>query len=435
MISGILGHGGMGTVYRALTPETGRIVALKLLDPSEPLREALGLAALQEIFDTEAAIMSGLDHPNIAEVLDSGQDEQDRPFYVMEYFCANLGMMIGEHYLVEETSRRVPADKVVAYGCQILAALECIHSAGIIHRDIKPFNMLVSEADSIKICDFGMARRLREKAFPVRGMHIGSPYYTAPEQLGNPEGADGRADLYAAGVLLYRMLTGELPAMKEFMLSRVNPLYDAAWDAFFAKALSWRPDQRFQNAADMAASLRRLELHRKQARQDHQVRGRRKNQPLRSSPLRITGDKARAVFAADRLWQPLAPSCRQFRVRDADTMLDESTGLIWQSRPSDQPVDRETASELVSALNEIRFAGIERWRLPTVNELLSLIKDPTLPPEATESDSFPDTNDWFWSCDRRSALTSWFVNTRLGFAGWQDNGCRYVVRAVASTAW
>ena len=432
-LAGILGHGGMGTVYRARIPENGRIVALKLLDPGEPLREALGLAQLREIFATEAAIMSGLSHPNIAEVLDSGRDELDRPFYVMEHFCANLGMMIGEHYLVEEPCRLVPADKAIAYGCQILAALQFMHSAGVIHRDIKPFNMLLSEADVVKICDFGMARRLPEKTISARGMHIGSPYYTAPEQLGNSENADGRSDLYAVGVLLYRMLTGELPAMKGFMLSQVNPLYDAAWDAFFARALSWRPDLRFQSAAEMTAALRRLELYPERARGGRRPQCGATTRSLRSSPLRVAGVKARAVFAVDHLWLPLVPSCQRFTKRNGDTMLDETTGLIWQRYPSEQ-VDLATAAQLISALNEIRFAGIDGWRLPTVNELLSLARNPPLAPARSDSFPFPENRDWFWSCDQRSAATSWYVNTCLGFTGWQNIDCRFAVRAVASAS-
>lgn len=419
-------------MYRALAAKSGRIVALKLLSPSEPLLAAVGMAGLREIFDTEAAIMSGLSHPHIAEVLDSGLDEQGRPFYVMEHFCVNLGMLIGEQYLVEKPCRRVPADKAVTYGCQILAALQYMHSAGVIHRDIKPFNILVSEADTIKICDFGLAKRMREKTISAPGMHIGSPYYTAPEQLGNPEGADGRADLYAAGVLLYRMLTGELPAMKGFMLSQVNPQYDGSWDVFFARALSWRPDQRFQSAAEMVEALGRLELRRERMRRNHQARASINTQQLRFSPLRVSGDKARAVFAVDQLWQPLAPSCQRFTVRDTDTVLDETTRLIWQRHPSEKPVDRKNAAELVGALNETRFAGIDLWRLPTVDELLSLTRDPALSPAVSDRIPLPGKSDWFWSCDRRSAQTSWYVNTCLGFAGWQYNDCRYAVRAVAS---
>ena len=430
LLIGILGRGGMGTVYRALAPKSGRIVALKLLNPAEPLRQALGMAVLRQIFNEEAAIMSGLNHPNIAEVLDSGNDEQGRPFFTMEYFCANLGLMIGEHYLVEQPCRLVPPDKTIAYGSQILAALQCMHNAGIVHRDIKPFNMLVSEEDCVRICDFGMARRLQDKSVTAPGMNIGSPYYTAPEQLSNPEGADERTDLYAVGVLLYRMLTGELPAMKGFMLSRVNPLYDAAWDAFFAKALNWLPDHRFQSATEMNAALQSLELHRQRGLVEH--RGQAGCGVPRSSPLRVTGDKARTAFEVDHLWRPLAPGGQRFTARDADTVLDEANGLIWQRRPAAQPVDRETAADLVNVLNEIRFAGIDRWRLPTVNELLSLAGASTFPPVGSDCSPLPDNRDWFWSCDRRSAATSWYVNTAIGYAGWQDNGCRHAVRAVAS---
>lgn len=431
-IAGILGHGGMGTVYRALAPDTGQTVALKLLSPSEPLRETLGMAALREIFDAEAATMSGLRHQNIVAVLATGQDDQGRPFYAMEHFCANLGMMIGEHYLVDEPCRRVPPDRAVAYGCQILAGLQCMHDAGVIHRDIKPFNMLLSAADTVKIGDFGMARRLREKSFPARGMHIGSPYYTAPEQLGNPEGADERADLYSAAVLLYRMLTGELPAMKGFMLSQVNPLYDPVWDAFFAKALSWQPDRRFQNAAEMAMALRRLQLHWQQAQPEPCLEGSGAAQTLRSSPCQIAGDKARETFAVDRLWHPLYPACHQFMVRDAGTLLDKTANLLWQRRASDQPVAWKTAVNMVARLNETCFAGIDVWRLPTVNELLTLTRDPTLPADENDRSPFLDNHDWFWSCDRRSAANSWYVNTCLGYAGWQDNGCLFTARAVAS---
>lgn len=429
-ITGVLGHGGMGTVYRAVAPETGRVVALKLLSPSEPLRVTLGMTALREIFNAEAATMSGLHHQNIVEVLATGHDDQDRPFYAMEHFCVNLGMMIGEHYLVDEPCRRVPPAKAVAYASQILAGLQYMHAAGVIHRDIKPFNMLLSEADTVKICDFGMARRRQEKSFPARGMHIGSPYYTAPEQLGNPEDADRRADLYSVGVLLYRMLTGELPAMKGFMLSQVNPLYDAAWDVFFAKALSWRPDQRFQDAAEMAMALRHLELHRNRVIPGYRVKGSDAAQPLRSSPCQVAGDKARETFAVDRLWQPLCPARHQLTARDAGTLLDETTHLIWQCSAADQPVDRETAVNIVARLNATRFAGIGTWRLPTVNELLSLVR--SLPIDHGEPDPLPDNRDWFWSCDLRSSATSWYVNTCLGYAGWQDNKCRFTVRAVAS---
>ncbi|RJX23627.1 MAG: DUF1566 domain-containing protein [Desulfobulbus sp.] len=431
VISGVIGHGGMATVYRAVAPEDGRLVALKVLAPSEPLRETLGMETLRALFEAEMAIMSGLRHANVAEILDRGES-RGRAYYAMELFCANLGTMLGEHYRVEESSRQVPPEKAIAYAGQVLAGLAYIHTAGIIHRDIKPFNMLLSEGDTIRICDFGMARHLTGQAFAAPGIRIGSPYYTAPEQIGNPEKADRRADLYATGVLLYRMLTGELPAMKGFMLSRVNPRYGEDWDAFFARALSWRPAARFQDAAEMAAALLRLQLNPRPAHREKPPCNHDRSSPLRSSPLRIAGDKARKIFAVDRLWQPLTPVCSRLAERDGETVLDEATGLVWQRRIAPLLLNREEATALIDDLNAGRIGGIAGWRLPTVNELLSLPRENALFLDDAPNGSFSGERNWFWSCDRRSETTSWFVNTAIGYAGWQENCCRFAVRAVAT---
>ncbi len=437
IIEGLLGHGGMGTVYRAVSPETGRIVALKLLNRSSTLTEFLDETELRKIFSTEVLTMSRLNHDHIAEVLDF--DFSGRvPFYTMEYFCNNLGMMIGERFIVEEPSRVIPPDRAVAYGGQILNALEYMHNAGIIHRDIKPFNMMLTDKDTVKICDFGMVKLEEEGSFTIQGINIGSPYYTAPEQISTPEKADARSDLYSAGVLIYRMLTGELPAMKDFMLSHVDPLYDKAWDSFFARALSWNPELRFQNAREMAAELTQLELHweikkKKACRTFVPENGPGKITTLRSAHIRASGSEAMEVFCVDKLWQPDSYIANRFRAVTEGLILDETTGIIWQPGTSDYPLDRQSADDFITALNDIGFAGVTTWRLPSVNELLSLVTDPADPEYHCRTDPFSQRSEWLWSGDRRSLKTSWYVNIRLGFTGWQNDDCLYGVRAVTNS--
>lgn len=438
-ITGILGHGGMGTVYRAMMPATDRTVALKLLNPSEPLVELLGMKALREMFAAEVLTMTRLRHPHIADIRDFDHDGGS-PFYTMEYYCGNLGMMINEQFILEEATRRIPPERVLSWGRQILSGLGCMHSAGVIHRDIKPQNMLVTDYNTIKICDFGMSLdQEEENRSRAPGMRIGTPYYAAPEQVADPDSADRRSDLYSTGVLLYRLLTGELPAMKGFMLSMVNPLYDQAWDDFFARALNWKPERRFQSAGEMSAALLTLQLHREKSTR-HACSNPPENRPaaspfgLRDTPVRASGARAGNIFGVNDLWQPRTYIRNSFQVLNEDTVQDEVTGLIWQRPGTACPVDRGQADRLVAAWNAARFGGTATWRLPTVNELLSLIPDPSLPESVCDPDPFAGDREWFWSCDRRSPETSWYVNIRLGYAGWQDDGCRYSVRAVASKA-
>ena len=438
-IIGIIGRGGMGAVYRAVAPETEKVVALKLLHPAEPLIDLLGMNQLYELFTAEAKRMAAINHPNIVAVLDLNSDD-GTPFFTMEYHCNNIGMMINEHFILEKSTRVIRPDKVVDYGSQVLEALRFMHDAGIIHRDIKPQNILVTDQDMVKICDFGMSRKQEEESLDTEGLIIGSPYYISPEQNRDPESADQRADLYSAAVMFYRMLTGEFPGMKSFLLSRINPLYDKAWDDFFIKSLEWNPASRFQNANEMAAALLHLELHweKRKAQACRTMAQDRRDPandkpPLRTTPVRTSGVKARDAFNVNELWQPMHFTNNIFTERTDMTVPDRATGLIWQRKDPDSPVNRDDADAIIAALNESRFGGLSTWRLPTVNELLTLVNDPTMPESDCAQDMLTEQN-WYWSCDRRSAKTSWYVNIRLGYTGWQENGCRYAVRAVASPA-
>ena len=428
-----LGKGGMGSVYKAIVPVIDKVVAVKLLDPNELLEAMLGADQLREIFTFEARTMAAFDQPFLVTAHAFDHDEQGRPFFVMDYICNNLGEMIGESFRLEEDSRIIHASKVVHYGRQILAGLDFLHHNNIIHRDIKPQNILVTDEDIIKICDFGMALVDGVSFSGPDNMQIGSPYYTPPEQRRNPKAVDGRADLYSVGVMLYRMLTGKLPGMQSLSLSLVNPQYDHSWDDFFLKALRWQPAERFQSAAEMRVALGLLKLGAPPAElecplpQPGEVRN-----MLRSEPLNVCRSRARHHFALTALFQPEVPVCNLLDI-GAETMADRATGLVWQLRGTPYPLSFNEALAYVEALNTQGFQGYRHWRLPTVNELLSVL------PDAAGTALFlhkpaSQAVKWLWSCDRHGHHESWYVNMDMGFTGVQDITCRNHVRAVCTVS-
>lgn len=142
IIRGLLGRGGMGKVFQVEIPPIGKIAALKLLDPHPVLVSLLGVERLREQFLAEAATMAGLQHPNIVAIRDFGEDD-GRPFYIMDYFFSNLGRLIGETRRTEEPSRTIRLDLAIELTRQTLSGLACLHHFGIVHRDIKPFNLLI----------------------------------------------------------------------------------------------------------------------------------------------------------------------------------------------------------------------------------------------------------------------------------------------------
>ncbi len=423
-----LGRGGMGAVYKGLVPVIDKVVAIKLLQPGELLQDIVGLEKLEEIFTFEARTMAAFNQPFLVTTHDFDRDQEGRPFFVMDYICNNLGDMIGETYILEEPSRIIRAEKVLQYGRQILSALDFLHHNRIVHRDIKPQNILVTDEDAIKICDFGMALVQGVSFSGPENMQVGSPYYTPPEQRKNPNAVDGRADLYSAAVLLYRMLTGQLPGMQSFSLSLVNPRYNQAWDAFFTRALKWKPEERFQNGGEMLAAFNQLELGpptESGACQLDEQRNRRVR--LRTDPANVCGSRARELFGVTTQFRPVAPVCNRLRI-EGQRIHDDATGLVWCSQTSRFPVSFAEAQVYVQGLNACCAHGISCWRVPTVNELLSLLADGDLP-------SLPDQGEqpvhWFWSCDRHGKHESWYVNLDMGFAGIQDVNCLNHVRAVA----
>ncbi|HEY4252334.1 MAG TPA: serine/threonine-protein kinase [Roseomonas sp.] len=255
-----LGRGAMGEVYLAHDPEIDRPVAVKLV--AAALLEGEGAAEHLQRFRAEARASGRCSHPNIVAVYDVGLHE-GRPFLAMEYVA---GRTLAD--LLAEGRRFTPAEAVLVLG-QLLDALGCIHDAGIVHRDIKPANLLLHGALRLKLADFGIAR-VDGSGLTRTGALIGTPSYMAPEQC-RGEAVDGRTDLFAAGVLLHEMLTGDrafgkgsLPAVMHRIVAEPPP---ALPDAILAlapglgavrdRALAKLPAHRFASAAEMAAALRR----------------------------------------------------------------------------------------------------------------------------------------------------------------------------------
>jgi tRNA A-37 threonylcarbamoyl transferase component Bud32 len=201
-----IGAGGMSTVYRAFDEKLEREVAIKLLH-----REIAADSDQLERFRREARAVARLSHPHIVGVIDAGEDE-GRPYIVFEH--------VDGETLKERIRRRggLPIDEAIAYAIEIARALGCAHSRGIVHRDVKPQNVLIDEEGSAKVTDFGIARSLHEEGLTADGRVLGTTDYVSPEQALGQE-VDGRTDIYSLGVVLYEMLTGEVPFHGETQVS------------------------------------------------------------------------------------------------------------------------------------------------------------------------------------------------------------------------
>src|SRR6476646_4157713 len=193
-----IGSGGMSTVYRALDETLQRQVAIKLMN-----REITNDSDQLERFRREARAVAQLSHPHIVGVIDAGEDE-GRPYIVFEY--------VEGETLKERIRRmgRLPVEEAIAYAIEIARALGCAHANHIVHRDIKPQNVLLDAEGSAKVTDFGIARSLRDDGLTADGRVLGTTDYVSPEQaLGHD--VNGQSDIYSLGVVLYEMLTGTVP--------------------------------------------------------------------------------------------------------------------------------------------------------------------------------------------------------------------------------
>ncbi|CAL9490577.1 serine/threonine protein kinase [Streptomyces sp. DH-12] len=265
----LLGQGGMASVHLAYDTVLDRQVAIKTLH-TELGREQ----AFRERFRREAQSVAKLTHTNIVSVFDTGEDDVDgmtTPYIVMEYVEGRpLGSVLDEDV---RQHGAMPADKALRITADVLAALEISHEMGLVHRDIKPGNVMMTKRGVVKVMDFGIARAMQSgvTSMTQTGMVVGTPQYLSPEQaLGR--GVDARSDLYSVGIMLFQLVTGRLPFDADSPLaiayahvqeeppvaSSVNRSLPPAVDALIARALKKNPNERFPSAEAMRGECLRV---------------------------------------------------------------------------------------------------------------------------------------------------------------------------------
>ncbi|HEX5416842.1 MAG TPA: serine/threonine-protein kinase [Chloroflexota bacterium] len=255
-----VGQGGMAIVYKAYQPVMDRYVALKV-----PVAFLLADAQFRARFQGEARTIAQLEHPHILPVHDFGEDNR-LPYLVMRYVDGGT--------LRDHASRGLlPPEEVFRLCAEVAEALAYGHSKGVVHRDVKPANVLLDHDGVALLADFGIATMVAPTVAQTDSVTLGTPYYMAPEQVSD-QPVDPRTDIYALGVVLYELLTGRRPYDGETPLAvarkhltdpllpprLVNPALPEVAERIIVKAMAKDPADRYQSATDLARELRRLQF-------------------------------------------------------------------------------------------------------------------------------------------------------------------------------
>lgn len=257
LIQSLVGVGGMANVYRGVDEKTGNAIAVKVLK-----EEFLDNEELVRRFKNESKAISILDHPNIVKVYDVSVTDRLQ-YIVMEYVD---GITLKEY--LKQRGGALTWKETVHFATQVLRALQHAHSKGIIHRDVKPQNIMLLADGSIKMMDFGIARFSRAQSQTVSDKAIGSVHYISPEQAKGDK-TDARTDIYSVGVMLYEMLSGKLPfdgdgavsiaimqiSDKAKPLSQVAPNVPQGLCQITEKAMEKEPEKRYQSAREMLEAI------------------------------------------------------------------------------------------------------------------------------------------------------------------------------------
>jgi TolB-like protein/predicted Ser/Thr protein kinase/lipoprotein NlpI len=253
-----LGEGGMGVVYKAEDTKLKRDVAIKFL----PGRIAANDEE-RERFKTEAQAAAALNHPNIAHIY-AIEETDDEMFIVMEY----IGGKELKEIVEAHRDTPIPIDKIINYATQIAEGLQAAHKKGIVHRDIKSSNIMITDEGKVKIMDFGLAKLSGVGQVTRAGSTLGSPAYMSPEQAKGVD-VDHRSDIWSLGTVLYEMLTRQMPFKGDYEQAIIYSILNEApehmagvapeLEQIVLKALAKNPDERYQSADELAADLQAIE--------------------------------------------------------------------------------------------------------------------------------------------------------------------------------
>ncbi len=438
-ILGTLGQGGMSRVLKVRSATDGQIHALKLLAPHPNLEDLLGMTELQRRFRFEAEVLQQVDHPHVVRLI-AAQLSRAQWYVLLEYHCRTVSEWIGEGSEGEEATRSIRPDLALNVARQTALALQTLHDRGLVHRDVKPANLLLDANRVVKLADFGLSKLRGEWEIQPPQMVVGSPFYAPPEQERRPESVDQRADWYSLGVVLFRLISGRLPG-KNPDWRLVTREFGPAGEEVLSRILAVNPANRPDQATEVLAGLERMERfwlgHREAScrlRWQDLLQNRRqttKKTRLRNRPLKVGAKGARQIFPVTALWQTNRHRAT-ILVAEGEIIRDQQTGLIWQQAGSPDPLEWTAAQAYADQLNRENWAGRRSWRLPTADELLSLLQPDAPLDDFCLQPLFDRRQHRLWSADRRSFIAAWIVDVESGYLGWQDFTCPAFVRAVSS---